>query len=178
MARIVLILLACVCMCSSYLFEKSSLYSVKRNLSTTNIKNHFSNVDTLIIGSGLTGSTAAFYLNREGVDVKVAESSEFVGGNVVTKSGQNWLIISLYPSQPLTLTCYTADGYQWEEGPNSFQPTPTILRFVKDVGMLEELVLADPTLPRFVFWDNELKALPSGLKDLPSFSLLSCKQLL
>lgn len=64
-------------------------------------------------------------------------------------------------------------GYLWEEGPNSFQPNPTILRFAKDIGVLDELVLADPTLPRFVFWEGKLYALPGGLKDLVNFNLMT-----
>lgn len=61
----------------------------------------------------------------------------------------------------------------WEEGPNSFQPSATILRFAKDIGMLDELVLADPTLPRFVFWNDELYALPGGDSDILTFNLLT-----
>lgn len=67
----------------------------------------------------------------------------------------------------------TEDGFLWEEGPNSFQPSPTILRFAKDLGVIDELVLADPTLPRFVFWKGQLYALPGSINDLPGFSLLS-----
>ena len=72
----------------------------------------------------------------------------------------------------ITLLC-VEDGYLWEEGPNSFQPSPTILRFAKDLGVIEDLVLADPTLPRFVFWDEQLYALPGKLTDLLGFNLLT-----
>jgi hypothetical protein len=42
-----------------------------------------------------------------------------------------------------------------------------------DMGVLDDLVLADATLPRFVFWEDKLYALPGGLNDLPTFSLLT-----
>ena len=70
------------------------------------------------------------------------------------------------------------NGFQWEEGPNSFQPNTVILRFLKDLHMLEELVLADPQLPRFVYFKNALHRLPMKMMDIPSFSLLSCNALL
>jgi hypothetical protein len=41
--------------------------------------------------------------------------------------------------------------------------------------MMDELLLADPTLPRFVYWKGDLYALPSGLSDIVGFNLLTCK---
>lgn len=66
------------------------------------------------------------------------------------------------------------DGFIWEEGPNSFTPNAPILRLMSDIGLVDELVLADGGLPRFVYWSKELHALPSKLGEIASFKLLSC----
>jgi protoporphyrinogen/coproporphyrinogen III oxidase len=66
------------------------------------------------------------------------------------------------------------DGFLWEEGPNSFQPTPSILRFAKDLELLDDIVLAEPGLPRYIYWEGKLHALPSSLKQFFATGLLTC----
>lgn len=120
-------------------------------------------LDCLVVGSGISGSCTAFHLARnEGVEnVLLAERNADVGGNVISLE---------------------KDGFVWEEGPNSFQPTPQIMKTVSELGIADDLVLADASKPRFVYWKGEgagqklanLHALPTNLPgDLLTFQLLT-----
>src|SRR5262249_43635490 len=77
-----------------------------------------------IIGAGITGLTAAFYLKRKGIPVTVYEAGERVGG----------VIRSL-----------RRDGYLAEFGPNTLLETsPKIRQLVVDAGLQPRRLDPDP----------------------------------
>lgn len=121
-------------------------------------------VDCLVVGSGVSGSSLAFNLvKHHGIEnVLLVETNDVVGGNLISKEND--------------------EGFVWEEGPNSFQPTAYICRIIHELGLTKELVLADGALPRFVYWEGDgagdklanLHALPTNLPgDLLHFNLLT-----
>ncbi|MCY7332747.1 MAG: protoporphyrinogen oxidase [Pseudanabaena sp. CAN_BIN31] len=97
-------------------------------------------LDVLVVGAGISGLTIAHELIAKKYRVLVAEAQDRVGGAIISAKND--------------------EGYQWEEGPNSFQPAPELLRLAVQVGLKDELVLADGKLPRFVFLDGKLNAIP------------------
>src|SRR5215472_11368009 len=77
-----------------------------------------------IIGAGVTGLTAAFYLKRKGIPVTVYESSGRVGG-VIQTLRQN--------------------GYLAEFGPNTLLETsPRIGQLIRDAGLESRRLNPDP----------------------------------
>ena len=97
--------------------------------------------DCLVIGAGISGSTLAHNLHRAGVDVLLAEARDYVGGNVKS---------------------HNDDGFIWEEGPNSFATQPSIVRIAYELGISDQLVFADESLPPWVNHNGKLHPLPKG----------------
>jgi len=103
-------------------------------------------VDVVVVGGGVSGLCAAFELLKElpEASILVTEGRERVGGNITT---------------------FKEDGRIWEEGPASFQPGDTILSVACDVGLGKDIVLADPSSYRFVWWEGRLRPLPASPAD-------------
>lgn len=96
-----------------------------------------------IIGAGITGLTAAFYLKREGFPVAVYEASGRVGG----------VIQSL-----------RTDGYIAEFGPNTILETsPRITQLICDAGLESRRVNPDPrSEARYIVRYKRPIAMPSS----------------
>ncbi|XXG84717.1 hypothetical protein AAC387_Pa10g2174 [Persea americana] len=114
-------------------------------------------VDCVVVGGGISGLSIAHALETKHGEavaggVIVTEARNRVGGNITTVE---------------------RDGYLWEEGPNSFQPSDAMLTLAVDNGLKDDLVLGDPKAPRFVLWGGRLRPVPSKPTDLPLFDLMS-----
>lgn len=97
--------------------------------------------DCLVVGAGISGATLAHNLHRDGVDVLLTEARDYVGGNVFS---------------------HNKDGFIWEEGPNSFATQPAIVRIAYELGISDQLVFADESLPPWVNHNGKLHPLPKG----------------
>jgi len=78
-----------------------------------------------VIGAGITGLTAAFYLKRAGVPVTVYEAAARAGG---------------------VIQSIRQDGFLAEFGPNTILETsPKIAQLVRDAGLAARKLVSDPT---------------------------------
>lgn len=95
--------------------------------------------DVVVVGAGITGLTLGYRLRQQGIKGVVLEANSRVGGSISSQ---------------------TTQGYCWEEGPNSFTPTPALVNLIAELGLADQLVWADGKLPRFVYWEDQLMPVP------------------
>ncbi|XP_004495854.1 protoporphyrinogen oxidase 1, chloroplastic [Cicer arietinum] len=136
--------------------EESTASPTKTASNSGSVARGHSPVDCVVVGGGISGLCIVQALSTKHANVApnviVTEARDRVGGNIITVE---------------------RDGYLWEEGPNSFQPSDPMLTMVVDSGLKDELVLGDPDAPRFVLWNGKLRPVPGKPADLPFFDLMS-----
>jgi oxygen-dependent protoporphyrinogen oxidase len=110
------------------------------------------NYDSIIIGAGISGLTAAHRLKKLGRNVLLIESGDRVGG----------VIQSL-----------DAEGFLIERGPNSLRGAHEFLDLIEELGLMDELVTADPRAPAYVYADGRLHAVPMSPPSLVKTKLIS-----
>ncbi len=100
--------------------------------------------DAVIIGAGLTGLTAAYYLNKKGKKVKVIEKQPYAGGVIQT---------------------HHKNGFVYESGPNTgVLSTPEAAELMEDLDGKCKLEIAyENAKRRWVWKGDDWQELPSGL---------------
>ncbi|MFD1037684.1 protoporphyrinogen oxidase [Virgibacillus byunsanensis] len=101
----------------------------------------------VIVGGGITGLSAAFYLQKEikekqlDYEVKLVEAGDRLGGKIQTKR---------------------KDGFTIEQGPDSFlaRKKPAV-KLIEELGMSDQLV-RNGTGQSYILVDNKLHKMPSG----------------
>lgn len=98
-------------------------------------------VEALVVGAGISGLATAYALQKAGIATRVVEAAARPGGVIQSMK---------------------RDGYLIECGPQSFSGNGYISAMCRDLGILEERVLADPKAPRYVLIDGKLQNVPMG----------------
>jgi oxygen-dependent protoporphyrinogen oxidase len=109
-----------------------------------------------IIGAGVTGLTAAFYLKRQGVPVTIYEAGGRTGG-VIQSSRQN--------------------GFLAESGPNTILETsPKISELIRDLNLESRRIYPNPAAKkRYVVRDQKPVAMPSSQAEFLTTKLFSAR---
>ena len=97
--------------------------------------------DAVVIGAGITGLTCAYRLQKLGHEVLVLESSSRAGGVIRTEKIKEHLV-------------------EW--GAGSLLPTHHTFELLGELGLLDELIEANPKSPRYIVVNGEMKAVPFG----------------
>jgi len=110
------------------------------------------NVDSVIIGAGVSGLVAAHRLKKMGRDLLLVESGDRVGGVIQSREVEGFLI---------------------ERGPNSLRGSHEFLDLVEELNLTGELITADPRAPAYVYAGGELHGVPMSPLALVRTKLIS-----
>ncbi|MGH9859913.1 MAG: protoporphyrinogen oxidase, partial [Candidatus Acidiferrales bacterium] len=96
-------------------------------------------MSVLVIGGGISGLACAYRLNQLGINVRLLEKQDHVGGVVQSEA---------------------MAGFHFDLGPQSFLSSDAILRLVAELGLDSEMVQANPRAPRYIYFNGGLHPAP------------------
>ena len=109
-----------------------------------------------IIGAGISGLTLAYRLQKQGTPYILLESSAMPGGYMQTDTKEKSIL---------------------EKGPNSILADQLVLDFIQDLGLRDEVVVANNiSKKRYVYKKGKYRTLPSGPLSLLFGSFFSVPQ--
>lgn len=94
---------------------------------------------TVVVGTGISGLSCAYALE---------------------KAGQNVLLLEAGPRPGGVIQSVEENGYLFELGPQSFSSTPALYALCEELGLTPQLVEAPRGVPRFVLIDGHLIPVP------------------
>ncbi len=108
-----------------------------------------------IVGAGITGLYLGHLLQEKGIDFRLYEANDHVGGNIRTLE---------------------RDGYVLETGPNSIRMNADFHGLLQDLNLLDEVMYTAPAAKkRYVLKNGAYRATPSGPISLLFGSFFSFK---
>jgi oxygen-dependent protoporphyrinogen oxidase len=109
-----------------------------------------------VLGAGISGLAAAYWLHKDGFDIQILEAKHEAGG---------------------TMETFRENGFLIDFGPNSgLETTPLIRQLVGEVGLSDEMIYAsDISSKRYILRDNKLYPLPMNPISLIKSKLFSAK---
>ena len=113
-----------------------------------------------IIGGGISGLAALHFLKKrfkDGINVTLYEANAFLGGNIRS---------------------IRENGFIFEAGPNGFlNNSPATQELIEDLGLTDELIVADPFAKRrYIQLNGQLHLLPTGFQSFLRTPIMTTKE--
>lgn len=109
-----------------------------------------------VLGAGISGLAAAYWLHKDGFDIQILEAKHEPGGTMETSHEEGFLI---------------------DYGPNSgLETTPLIRQLVDEIGLSDEMIYAsEVSNKRYILRNNRLHELPMNVISFLRTKLFSVK---
>ena len=114
----------------------------------------FKQIDTIILGAGISGLTLAHYLNKKNLDFLVVESQPKVGGNIIS---------------------FEKSGFVCENGPNTvLLNKKSVVELIDEIGLKDKIIFPnDYNNKRFLLRKGKLIPIPQNFIEFIKTNLLS-----